>query len=635
MCGIVAFWNDGSVPPLPESTRHAMRDAMAHRGPDDAGEVTLDDGRLWFGHRRLSVLDLTERGRQPMSCEHGRLWITYNGEIFNYRELRRELEAGGDRFRTETDTEVILAAYRRWGTDCLERLNGMWAFALWDRDERRLFVARDRFGIKPLYYAQTPSGLLLASELRGILASGLVPARPHEPSVVEYLTSGVVDGLAETMVEGIHRFPPGHFSMTAAPRLEPRRYWRLPGPDEAEGTAVEEAAGRLHDLVQDSVRQRLVSDVPVGTCLSGGLDSSAIFAFANQAAAEPLRAFTAYFTESEEYDERRFASAMCRKYDAKQFLVQPDASRLWELLPRITWHLEEPPLAMGVFPQWHVLELAASHVTVVLDGQGGDEVLAGYDRYMHVRVRELARRRSYGTLLREIHALRDRTRRRHLLASAFPGLNGLRGRFRNRGRLGIDLADCLDRGMVGRRPTEPELSSTSPDLVNRQLIRDVEYQSLPALLKYEDKLGMAFSLEARMPFLDYRLVEFLFRQSSDLKFRGGWSKDLLRRATRAEVPEEIRLRRDKRGFPTPVDLWFRGELADRLRERVTRGQAVANGWLRADRVGALLDRHVSGEQNAASELWRLACLETWLEQLPHLADRSRAARTVRASVHSA
>jgi asparagine synthase (glutamine-hydrolysing) len=632
MCGIVGVWQNKNRSPLPSPILERMRDVMVHRGPDDKGGMSFLEGRLWLGHRRLSILDLSTAGKQPLSYADGRYWIIFNGEIYNYQSIRRELAGKGYEFCSRTDTEVILAAFDYWGHSCLEKFNGMWAFAIFDQYEKSLFLARDRFGIKPLYYYHQSGAFIFASEIRAILASELVGCSINPDAVAEYLLTGLVDGLPQTFFQDVMRFPAGHYAYFKDGQLDLEQYWSLPYSASVKTSqSIREQVQEFRELFFDAVRLRLISDVPVGTCLSGGLDSSSIFSVASLQRSEPLKTFSSFFTETEEFDERRFFSIVAEKYKAEPYIVQPDGNQLMSLLPRIIWHLEEPSKAMGVFPQWHVMALAGNEVTVLLDGQGGDEILAGYDPYLDIRFQELARRFAWYMTWQEYRHSTDkikfRTISKHWLRHHAPGLAEMM--LSQRSSTPSVYESYLGLAISDHETFQCGASGHQIDLLNDRLAKDVECNMLPALLKYEDKLGMAFSLEARVPLLDYRLVEQAFTLPSDMKYTKGWGKYILRLAMEGVLPEEIQWRRDKKGFPTPTRLWFAGEFYQDMQNLLLEGKAVKDGWLSREGVEQVLLQHRAGIRDFSWELWRLVSFEIWLSLINDLTNRSYAQPLIR------
>ncbi len=595
MCGIAGIaGKDVGQDPQMGPVLECMLGLMRHRGPDDRGRHRWD--QLWLGHLRLSILDLSQRGHQPMFIADGRYAISYNGEVYNYLELRRELEADGVRFHSDTDTEVILQAYRRWGLECFERFNGMWALALWDRERRRLVLSRDRVGIKPLYWCLDHSRLAFASEIKSLAAFRLLTGGElnlNPAAVQTYLNQGLVDGLEETFFQGILRFKPGHFMLVEDGRIRAYQpYWDLPARaadrrEELAGREEGELAEELSQLMADAVAIHTRADVPVGVCLSGGLDSSAVAGLASRVI-PGIKTFTSWYPDQdEEYNELAHAQRVCRAFDLPSHRTEVEGRRLLEKLPELLWYLDEPTLAMGVYPQWHVMQAAAQEVTVVMDGQGGDEIFAGYDFYA-------------------AHLLYGR-----LLAKDFKGYQqALAGFYRNYGLKRVEaLGQEVKQAWLAN--FQAKLPKHFPDHLTNYLFHELTHSRLPALLRYEDRLSMAFSIESRVPLLDHRLIETAFALPDTAKVGPGWSKYLMRRALEGVLPQEVTWRKDKKGFPTPFEPWVQGELGGAVRELLNSGK----GWL-ASILGAkpLAEFFAAWDQGRRDpwQLWRFLSLELWL-----------------------
>ena len=599
-----------------------MRDTMVHRGPDDAGSVLLDGGCVGLGHRRLAIVDVSPKGHEPMPYRNERYWLTFNGEIYNFRELRVELESAGAAFRSDCDAEVVLAAYAEWGPDCVERFAGMWAFAIWDDHEKTLFCARDRFGIKPFYYFDDGEVFIFASEIRAILASGYMPTTPNAGAMAVYLGRRRVDGWQQTFFESIERLPPAHSLMLSYGKTVRRRYWQLPQSPLGAGPDAEDAA-RVHDQLSAAVESHLMADVPVGVSLSGGLDSSAVLAFATRHGREPVRTFSAYYEEEARWDERRYIDAMNAACRAEAQMVLPRLEALIPSLPKMIWHLEEPPLMHGVYPRWHVMGLAGSHVKVVLGGQGGDEIFGGYGHHYIHYLRDCLAERNAARLACEAGAALLRQ----------PGRFG--GYFLKRARERVvasgkqETLSRLQEGGAGPLLLDQPTDQDDPPMfvpqqrqsrLHERLCYDLFYGSLPPLLKYDDKIGMAFSVECRVPFLDHRLVELAFSLSPMSKFNAGWSKHVLRRALADALPKEIVWREGKLGFPTPFEPWFAGPLLAPAREIILDGALAQEGYLDRRRVEEQLQAHRDGRQDITGRLWQWLGLQIWFDLHRHLSD---------------
>ncbi len=588
-----------------ESISHATEG----RGPEPApADAHYPLGLL---HRRLAIVDLSPAGHQPMCDAEGALWITYNGEIYNHVELRAELEALGERFTSTSDTEVILAAYRRYGPDCLARLNGMFAFALWDSRRRELFCARDRFGVKPFYYQWDGAGFAFASEPTALVLTQPRRIAPRLGAVRDLLALDWVDHDAATCFEGLRQLPAAHFMIVGEQGLSLRRWWKLES-ERRVGDGVDIAA-EFERLFTDAVRLRLRADVEVGSCLSGGLDSSAVVTTASRLAARPLHAFTCAYDEGPAWDERPYVRAVIEASGATPHLVVPDGRDFWETFDRMTLAQGEPTAGPGVYSQWKVMELAhAAGLKVLLDGQGGDETLAGYPRYLPVRLRDLLSSGDIAGFLSLWGPVARRLGATTALALTLePWLPAglvapLRRRF-GQGKdrvLGTGLR-ALKRGPAPRAPRE------FPSALKRQLAFDTLQRLLPSLLRYEDRNSMAFSIETRLPFLDYRLVEFVFSLPDRALLEGGTSKAILRRSLADRIPRVVLERRDKMGFETPADLWLRGRHAAEARRRLL-APGPLHAWIDPRVMRVELERYLGGERDIGLQVWRWLSLESWI-----------------------
>jgi asparagine synthase (glutamine-hydrolysing) len=623
MCGITGIFRFDGQPPSPAQL--AALDQMAlsqrHRGPDDSGQGVFGSSALAV--QRLSILDLSPHGHMPMRSEDGRLALIHNGEIYNYVELRDELQRLGHVFRSDGDTEVILRGYLEWGPRCVERFVGMWAFALHDATDQSLLLSRDRLGIKPIYVHRTPERLVFASEIKAIVAylrEMGEAVRANSASIATYVASGLVDGLDETFFEGIRRFPAGANMLLRGDSVEERRYWDLPARAGALRASLNGTSKvpwpALREGLDEAVRVHLRSDVPLGVCLSGGLDSSAIVGLASRHA-QRVKTFTIYFDDGPDFDEREHAHAVVDRFgaDASERLVRGGA--LVDELKRIVWHLDEPSLALGVYPQWHVMALAREGgVKVVLDGQGGDEVFAGYTNY--------APQHLYGLL--------GSTPARFPFEAMALGLNQGWGAARSaassavamrlRAPVAASVADKLDAELLA--PELRPLADLSHDewrlwprvfdgWLSNVLYWELTRTRLPALLRYEDRLSMAFSIESRVPFLDHRLVELAFALPDAVKRSAGWSKFGMRRALDGLLPRSIVWRRDKKGFPTPVGQWLRDERGAAALDLLRDPNRHSRKLLPQAAVDRFIHEHVEGGADRSWQLWRALSLELWLE----------------------
>jgi asparagine synthase (glutamine-hydrolysing) len=621
MCGIVATASfDGA--PADESALQRATDAIAHRGPDDSGIVI--DGAVGLGFRRLAILDLSRAGHQPMASADARHVIIFNGEIYNYVEIRRELRTYGRTFRSATDTEVLLQAYDQWGTDCVQHLNGMWAFVIYDKQRRRLFASRDRLGLKPLYRYSTGSRLILASEIKAIVATGLYTPAIDWAVAANFLCRGRLDEDMRTFYQGIDQIPPGStLELTLDGRASERKFWSLASI--APAPASIDPIESFRELFIDSVRLRMRSDVPVGVSLSGGIDSNAIIStmakLRGAEASSPLHAFS-YIPD--EFGEATFIHESVASTGATLNSLVVDPRQLWDNLPRALWYYDEPVHSTVALVGFELMRLARSRwVTVMLSGQGADEVNAGYHSYFPLYWNDLLRAGRLARAAREIatYGRVHQQSRRQLFAAALSRwirteARGLPGFETARGRLRYESASAFpwySSDLVARLPTR--VVERSDASLNAALARSVQQRPLPSYLRLEDRNSMAHSIEMRLPFLDYRLVEHAFSLAGEQKLRGPWNKYVVRRALKGIVTDSVLDRVDKMGFPTLGHQWFAGPwhdgAADVLASRALRESGVCN-VAHAQRE---LERHRRGEVDATRELFRLVQFAIWFQRI--------------------
>jgi asparagine synthase (glutamine-hydrolysing) len=616
ICGIISG-RDGVSPDRAELAR--MMEAIRHRGPDADGLHV--DGRCALGNRRLSIIDLAG-GDQPIANEDRTVWIVYNGEVFNYRELREELQARGHRFATAGDTEVIVHLYEEHGDECVRHLRGMYAFALWDARRGRALLARDRLGIKPLYYAEQDGGLVFASELKGLLPALRGPRELDPEAVEEYITLGYVPS-PHAILRGVRKLPPAHVLAWTAGGTTLRRYWdvRYGG---AGRMSLPEAAAQLRERLADAVRAWTISDVPVGAFLSGGVDSSLVTALMCRHAGDRVRTFSVGFDDPR-YDERAYAQQMVQRYGTVHEEIRLDAAAL-DGLPRLAWFMDEPLADDSAVPMYAVSELAGRRVKVVLSGDGGDELFGGYTWTVRDQVRRWAgwvpaplRRPlahlglnggadlagpGWGARLRRglgdaMATLEDGYIRRTTVGAAFksalyhPSL---------RERLGAYEGAAPARGRLG--------GAAVADARERMLYADQTLYLPDDILFKVDRMSMAHSLEARTPLLDHPLVEFAATLPYDFKVRGLVSKYILKEAIRDLVPAAL-LRQRKHGFSMPVGRWLRTRGAAAARGMLTGPAAERRRLWAAPFVRWLLDEHTAGRRDFGRRLWSLLVLEAW------------------------
>jgi asparagine synthase (glutamine-hydrolysing) len=608
MCGIAGFYglrDDVLVA--------AMSCAMAHRGPD--GEGFYIDDQVSLANRRLAIIGRAS-GDQPIYNEDQSIVVVYNGEIYNYQQLRAELEEAGHIFKTTTDTEVIVHAYEQWGTASFDRFNGMFALALYDKQRQQLLLARDHFGIKPLYYALLPGGkLVFASEIKPILNSKLIEKKPNDRIIYRYLAFRVHDDGEETFFEGINRLMPGEMMIVSPQGIE-KSYYSTLKEDllalAATGTGKTlqpEEVEAFREKLVEAIKMRLVSEVPVGTCLSGGMDSSSVVAVVNklleEKAGEALpvgerqNSFSAVFPGSSN-DEERYIDAL---------LAQHEAIQDWKIYPRPEEFLhdfedfvrtqEEPVTSTGPYAQYKVMQEAAKHVTVLLDGQGADEMMAGYLPYYFVYLRQLLRQKRYLKLLRESMQSRDVIGK--YMLDKFLKATGR--------RKAMSIRPLLNEEF--RQRFAGERFDIVQDNIKKRLVEDIFHNSLPCLLRYEDKNGMRFSLEGRVPFLDFNTVRYLFSLSDEAIIEDGWNKNILRRAMKPLLPDVIEKRRNKIGFTTPEHEWFM-RLRSELFTIFMSESFASRPYFNRRKVLEAYQEFSEGNSDETMLFWRMLNVEMWL-----------------------
>jgi asparagine synthase (glutamine-hydrolysing) len=626
MCGIGGFL---IAHPLPQADLEArlwhMVSMLRHRGPDDEGVWT--DGRVGLAHTRLSIIDLSPAGHQPMASADGSVWIAYNGEIYNFAEIGEELAALGYGFRGRSDTEVIVNGWHAWGPRIFARLRGMFAMALWDRRVRRLVLARDRFGKKPLYWARTPSGLVFGSEIKGLLTWPDMQRAADLAAIDRYLGLQYVPA-PHTAFAAVKKLPAAHWlavdvaSDGSIGEAEPARYWQLPGPRSAQSRPAVELRRELVSLVEEAVRLRLVADVPLGAFLSGGIDSSAIVAMMARAGGGRVKTFSIGFA-AREYDELRYARMVAERYgtEHEEYVVEPDAVAI---LPRLVWHYGEPFADPSAIPTYYVAELARRKVTVALTGDGGDECFLGYSRYKAMRhLARLDRWPPWGRagIGRALGMLPPMLERRFKLARIREVLQAPGDRPAQRYAPTMAFFDDRDkeagygdalRGRLGE-PTFDALApyfSEAGSLVAGANRADIHTYLPDDLLVKVDVATMAHGLEARSPLLDHVLVEWAAGIPEADKLAGGKTKALFKSAMQPFLPRAV-LKRAKRGFGCPVDHWFRNEIKDLAYDTLLSRAAAERGLFRPGYVHRLLDEHCALRRNHHTRLWALLMLELW------------------------
>jgi asparagine synthase (glutamine-hydrolysing) len=621
MCGISGKLYFDKNRPVTKQELRRMAKTLVHRGPD--GEGIGVDRNVGLAHRRLAIIDLRPEAGQPMSNEDGSVWLTFNGEIYNFRELRKDLEALGHTFRTDSDTEVIVHAYEEYGRDCLRRLRGMFAFAIWDAHTRTLFLARDRVGKKPLFYFVDHDRFLFASEIKAILTDRSIPIEPDPVAIDHYLALGYIPPPL-TAFQGIQKLPPAHWLEVRDGQLKIGRYWKLRYTPKRK-ISWQDAIAELQWHMAEAVRLRLVSDVPLGVFLSGGTDSSAVVAYMAQAMDRPVKTFSVGF-EDAAFDERPYARLVAEHYgtDHTELVVKASVA---DILPRLVWHYDEPFGDPSAVPSYAIAELTRRYVTVALNGDGGDESFAGYDRYVPNRrsrygdVLPLGMRRKVAALIRR---LPETWRHRQPLLKVSTIADALAQIPEHRytrwfGQFTLDQRQQLYTEDFRKTVTksDPEAlfveafgQSDAEDWTDATLDTDINLYLPGDLLVKMDRASMAHSLEARSPFLDHVLMEFVASLPPTLKLVGSEKKRILKKALRGMLPDAI-LDRPKRGFEPPLANWFRADLQGVIHDILLSPCALQRGYFRPESVAAVWEEHCSGREDRSLHLWELLMLELW------------------------
>ncbi|HEY4128771.1 MAG TPA: asparagine synthase (glutamine-hydrolyzing) [Gammaproteobacteria bacterium] len=616
MCGIAGILKFSTDQAVEYPRLDRMRNAMQHRGPDDSCIVIR--GRVGLAHNRLSIIDLGG-GQQPMTGGGHHSWISYNGELYNFRELRKELEERGCRFVTDSDTEVVLQAYQVYGEDCVSHLRGMFAFAIWDRNRQKLFLARDRLGIKPLYYSVTDREILFASEIKGILAAEGFKPEFNKAILPEFLATRYVGG-SETFFQGVFKLLPG-YTLTWGPSdgVRHNRYWKLPDRLAASDISFDEHVHEVRTRLEDAVRCHLVSDVPVGLFLSGGIDSSAIAALMAPLTSGQVQSFAVGFAEHG-YNELAYARLMAKSVGAVHRDIQLTAADYFRLLPRMVWHEDEPIAFTSSVCLYAISRLAAEHVKVVLTGEGADELFLGYNKYRVTAWNERLGRPYWATVPQ---SLRDgisrlvqsfpRRLRRYAERSFLGPQPGVRGLFYE--NFAVFPQSVQQRLLMEPNARDPyaegmrHYSQAPGGSLDRMSHADIQTYMVELLMK-QDQMSMAASLESRVPFLDHRFVEYAAAIPGRHKLQGLQTKAVLRAAVKDILPKEI-LNRGKMGFPVPFGRWLRGRYAPLLDDLVLSPRAQARGLFDPAYVQHLVTEHRSGEWDHGERLWSLINVELW------------------------
>jgi asparagine synthase (glutamine-hydrolysing) len=599
----------------------AMADTMDHRGPDDAGYCVC--GRIGLGFRRLSIIDL-QCGHQPLSNEDGTIWIVFNGEIYNFQELREFLLGKGHVFKTQTDTEVIVHLYEEHGPQCLEMLRGMFAFAIWDENARTLFLARDRVGIKPLYYCLTDTSLVFASEIKAILADPSIN-REIVPHVIDRFLTFLYVPAQETLLKGIQKLAPGHYLLVRDGKPVIEQYWDLHFAEPSRSQSLKDAETDLLSLLAETVELHMIADVPVGVLLSGGMDSTGVLSFAVHGTDKKISSFTVGFSEEEVADERPYARLAAEAFGTQHHDMTITAKDFAAFMPKYVWHMEEPVCEPPAVAMYYVSKFARNYVKVLLSGEGGDEAFAGYSNYRNLvwleRIKRglsplnsaIAQGLSITSSLFHLPGVANYV---PLMSDTFPDYYYSRtsNPYRYTGnRLGkvysADFAQAIDREHTLEPVRRLQAHARGQNTLDAMLYIDTKTWLPDDLLIKADKMTMANSVELRVPLLDHRILEFAASLPPSFKLKGFTLKYILKKALARKIPNEIRNRK-KTGFPVPYESWLRNDLKDVIWSVLTDRRTVERGYFRKDAVEALLQANSNGT-NYSKEIFSLLSFEIW------------------------
>lgn len=616
MCGIAGILHFDLGARADEALLRRMTDLVAHRGPDDAGLHVA--GPVALGHRRLSIIDLSAAGHQPMTNEDGSVWITYNGECYNHQDFIGELKAHGYRFRSTSDTETLLHLYEAYGPTFLTRIDGMFALAVWDGRRRRLLLARDRLGIKPLFYYHDREHLVFASELKALLADRSIPAEVSEVALADFLHLMSIPD-PEGIFRGVRKLLPGHYLLVEDGKIREETYWEVPMVEVARKISLPDACREFEGQFRQTVASHLLADVPVGAFLSGGVDSGAVVAIGSRESAKPMMTFASTFRGLVEFDESPYArqvATLCGT-EHHEFDLTPN---LVEALPRIVWHADEPFAISSALPLYFLAQLARQHVKVVLTGDGGDEVFAGYTwRHVHFEEGALGRRwrRLAGRVLQRL------TNRGGPRGTVGGGPRGRDERYVQSfccyqgeeldGLLSVDTAEGVRRAWADNITQRYYDRFISADQLRRKLYTDLKSTLVSEMLTKVDRMTMASGLEARVPFLDHHLIEWAFQIPSIHKMRDREGKLLVKKAMERHLPREL-LYRPKHGFNVPLTVWMRRELREFVQDGLSEDRLKRRGLFNPGVVAKLIQDHLDGRLNASNKIFLLLMLELWFER---------------------
>ena len=629
MCGICGKLYFDSERRVTKETLHKMCDAISHRGPDGRGEYTF--GPVGLGHARLAIIDL-DTGQQPICNEDGMVWIVFNGEIYNYLALRQDLINRGHKFKSKSDTEVIIHLYEEYGVESLSRLKGMFAFAIWDEKDGTLFIARDRVGIKPLYYVDTGKALIFASEMKAILCDSDVRCEIENQSVDKFLTHFCLPGI-ETLWKGIYKVPPGHYLLSRNGKYQIRQYWDLRYSTKKKWSGIDEAAEALYELTKRTVREHMISDVPVGFLLSGGLDSTVVLCCAAMERKNKISTFTVGFDDAQFEDERVYARLAAKRFGSDHHEITITPKEFWDYLPTLVWHMEEPVCDPPAVSLHYVSKLARRHVKVLLSGEGGDEGFGGYNNYRNFQFLEGVKRTIHPMegvlggaldLANYFGPLRKVGKFAPFMTTALPDYFYSRVAspfsYFNRNKSELYTADFratinLDRSLDPIRRFFKRIKDQP--VLNQMQYLDVKTTLPDDLLVKADRITMANSLELRVPFLDHVLLEFAAELPTQYKVKNLVTKRILRHAFGERIPQEI-VYRKKAGFPIPMGRWMRKELRQEVRDVLLSTKALGRGYFARAGVERLLADSDKG-QSVSKEIFSLLTLELLHSQFVDIA----------------
>ena len=622
MCGICGKLNFDRDEQVSQSLLKAMADSILHRGPDDDGYYI--SGQIGLGFRRLSIIDLAG-GHQPLSNEDGTIWIVFNGEIYNFQELREDLLKRGHEFRTRTDTEVIVHLYEEYGEAGIEALRGMFAFAIWDQNQKKLLLARDRIGIKPLYYGLTPRSLVFGSEIKAILKDPEVKREVLPSTIDRFLTFGYAPG-EETLLRGIYKLPPGSLMVVKNGKTEVKQYWDV--HFSSSSVTLKDAEEQLLEILEESVRLHMISDVPVGFLLSGGVDSTAMLSLASRKTDRPISSYTVGFANSGFADERPFARLAAEKYGSEHHEISISSKEFADFLPQYVWHMEEPVCEPPAVALYYVSKLARNYVKVLISGEGGDEAFAGYQNYRAMLWIERIKRfagplkgglsKALSVLFKVIPwerlgkylPLLDVPFESYYYTRASTPFNFFNAHYKD--VYSSDFYQQVDKQRSLLPVTRLLSESGSQDVLSRMLYVDTKTWLPDDLLVKADKMTMANSLELRVPLLDHKLLEFAAKLPSNFKVRGLTTKYIAKRALGKQIPSEI-LKRRKAGFPVPYENWLRTDLRNAVHNILLDRETLGRGYFRKSTVETLLRENLESGAHAR-DIFSLVVLELWHRQ---------------------